>query len=412
MPNGTMTVPEALLSVARFPEEATAEVEASVWADVLAVAARELAARSRSASSWRLESQARVLAAIDEVARLATVARAPVLAAQESYGAWRSSGARRFEDFRASRTRAGKGAARREISGARAVAELDGGLDALSDGTLTPAHAERLGSIADKLAAEDKSALLAGAGAVKIKELARKHDATRFGGKVEDLAAALSARRVEEAHQDSRRRRHLELVPTADGMLRISGLLDAVAGHTVTLALEAANPSPAADDDRTRGQRNADALVALASAGLAEAKATGNARTQVLITMTEETFTEARSYLEAGTRAAVAPVEDHGHTDIDRGVLVCSFHHHELHRRDLDLVRDGDRSDHPPRGRALPGSPGFDPPSYRRVPRSTTRADRAAAKRSRLLVGVRADSVTRKARRESRAEPDVVDQAG
>src|SRR5690606_37783503 len=82
-----------------------------------------------------------------------------------------------------------------------------------------------------------------------------------------------------------------------DGMTRISGLVDQVAGHTIALALEAANPRPAAEDDRSAGQRCADALLALASAGLAEAKATGNARTQVLITMTSETFERARNHL-------------------------------------------------------------------------------------------------------------------
>src|SRR5690606_20313245 len=114
--------------------------------------------------------------------------------------------------------------------------------------TLTPAHAERLGSITDKLPPHQKAELLSGEGATRIKELARQHDATRFGGKVEDLAAALSARDVEAAHQDARRRRHLELTPTSDGMTRISGLVDALAGHTLALALEAANPRPAAED--------------------------------------------------------------------------------------------------------------------------------------------------------------------
>src|SRR5690606_3035422 len=192
----SVTVPDVLRHAARFPDGAAPHEEAAVWAEVLSVAARELATRSRDAKVWPQESQARVVTAIDEVIRLATVAKAPVLAAQEASGTWRSTGVRRFEDFRATSTRSGKGAARREVSGARAVAELDGGLDALTDGTFTPAHAERLGSIADKLPPHHKAELLSGERAMRIKELARKHDATRFGGKVEDLAAALSAREV------------------------------------------------------------------------------------------------------------------------------------------------------------------------------------------------------------------------
>lgn len=91
--------------------------------------------------------------------------------------------------------------------------------------------------------------------------------------------------------------------------------------------------------------------------------------------------------------------EDHGHTDVGRGVLVCVFHHHELHRRNLDLERTS--APDPPPGEALPGEPGFsgEPalvrPRYRTVPRSLTRERREAARRARLLDGVRADAASR-----------------
>jgi hypothetical protein len=32
---------------------------------------------------------------------------------------------------------------------------------------------------------------------------------------------------------------------------------------------------------------------------------------------------------------------DHGGTSVDRGVLACNFHHHEIHRRDLVITRIG-----------------------------------------------------------------------
>src|SRR5690606_21449347 len=84
---------------------------------------------------------------------------------------------------------------------------------------------------------------------------------------------------------------------------RISGLLDQVAGHIFQVALDAASPRPAADDERTRGQRQADALHTLASTMLAEAKGPGHARPHVLITMTAETFEAARAHLAAATHA-------------------------------------------------------------------------------------------------------------
>ncbi len=498
-----VVVPESLREVAQFPADAPTDVQAQVWVRVLALAARELAGCTRGADTWSAPAQSEVVDTLDEVARLTVVAKAPVLAAQEARGAWRTPGVRDFADYRAKTTRAGKGAARREVDAGRTVHALDGGLDALADGTLTPAHVDKLATIAGKLPEDRKDALLTGAGAQKIKDLAHKHDAGRFAGKVEDLAAAMSAQDVQDAHDTARARRHLQLTPTGDGTTRISGQVDDLAAHTIRLALEAATPRPGVEDTRTGGQRHADALVALAETALTGAKATGNARSQILITMSEHTFTHTRRHLQAARQAGPdgdaagtcetaqdlgpAPVvryqdgpllplseigralcdsdvarlvigadshpldlgrsvrlftaaqrraiiardtacawpectmptrysevhhldwydDDHGHTDTHRGVLVCSFHHHELHRRNLDLVRDTGlrRAAGPPRatgqGIPLPGDPGYEPPKYTLVPRSHTRAGREEATRARLLTEVRADSTARKARRAS-----------
>src|SRR5690606_40974926 len=248
-------------------------------------------------------------------ARLTAVAKSPVLAAQEARGAWRQAGVRSFADLRARATRTGRGAARREVEAARAVQELEGGLDALASGAMTTVHAERLGAIARRLPEPHKATLLTGEGAERVKRLAERLDANRFARKVEDLAASLSARELEEAHQDARRRRRLDLTSTADGMTRVTGLLDAVAGHTLQLALDAASPRPAADDQRTRGQRQADALHELASAMLAEPQGPGNARPQVLVTMSAETFRAAREHLAAATHTQ-AHASSGGATDL------------------------------------------------------------------------------------------------
>ena len=111
--------------------------------------------------------------------------------------------------------------------------------------------------------------------------------------------------------------------------------------------------------------------------------------------------------------------EDHGHTTTRRGVLVCPFHHHELHRHKLDLIRNDppelnlhgtglpeprhtDAPDPPP-GRdataVLPGDPDYQRVTYRRVPRAHTRAQREEGRRARLLADVRTESTARKARR-------------
>ena len=533
---GAVRVPAELREVARFPGVADGPRDAVVWARVLVVAAKQLATAAREAGSWPQEAQGQVVAAHDEVGRLATVAKAPVLAAQEAGGAWRGAGVRSFEDFRARKTRTGRGPARREVTAARTLQELDGGLEAMESGVLTPVHAERLGSLTGKLPEEHKHALLTGPGAQRVKRLAERLDPAQFAKKVEDMAAELSAKQVEDTHQRARARRHLELSPTPDGMTRIAGLLDPVAGHTLQIALDAAAARPAADDERTRGQRQADALQSLAEAMLTEQKTTGHSRPHILITMTAQTFQSARDHLArcgqapssvvgettgaaggirngdearqslglgpspvvrmqdgpllplseigrtlcdsqiarlvigadsepidlgrsqrlftpAQRRAVIArdggcawdgcttPArygevhhldwwdDDHGHTDIDRAVLLCVFHHHELHRHHLDLIRDpdpppetatrqldppdardlappaisageppGDVSTNgpaqspPPRDPDLPGDPERRRPRYRAVPRAQTRAAREAATRERLLADARASA--------------------
>src|SRR5690606_30714411 len=100
---------------------------------------------------------------------------------------------------------------------------------------------------------------------------------------------------------------------------------------------------------------------------------------------------------------------DHGHTDVSRGVLVCVFHHHELHRHHLDLVRveatgpPDDPGERPPdRTRGAPAGSGRDGthvdlppdgaerPRYVTVPRARTREERERAKRARLIADARA----------------------
>ncbi len=541
----SVRVPTELREAAQFPGVPDGPGDAGVWARVLVVAAKALAGAARDAKSWPQQAQGEVVAALDEVGRLAAVAKAPLLAAQEAEGAWRGPGMKSFEDFRARTTRTGRGPARREVNTARTLQELEGGLEALESGAFTPVHAERLGSITDDLPEEHKQALLTGQGAQRVKKLAERLDPTRFAKRVQDMVAALSAAQVEDAHQAARARRHLELSPAVGGLTRITGLLDPVAGHTLQIALDAAAARPAADDERTRGQRQADALQSLAEAMLAEQKTTGHARPHLLITMTAETFQTARDHLAAASHLAddadktagralgtgdtlgsafgtangagvpqsdglgPAPVvrmqdgpllplselgrtlcdsqiarlvigadsepldlgraqrlftpaqrraviardggcawdgcttparygevhhldwwdDDHGHTNTERGVLLCVFHHHELHRHNLDLVRATDHDPDPqdagppdpqgagpacpqsagpagpqsagPSDLALPGDPERRRPRYRAVPRAKTRATREAATRERLLAQARGSKAGLRARRAS-----------
>jgi len=69
--------------------------------------------------------------------------------------------------------------------------------------------------------------------------------------------------RAEELAESLHRQRRLHLSETFEGMWRLDGYLDPLAGELVRTALEAATPPPAPDDHRTPAQRRADALTDL-----------------------------------------------------------------------------------------------------------------------------------------------------
>src|SRR5947208_11135851 len=94
-----------------------------------------------------------------------------------------------------------------------------------------------------------------------------------------DAAGALAE--ANRAHQ----RRYLHVGDPQDGVVRIDGLLDSEGGATVRAAL-AARMKPIKDDDRTHGQRCADALVEFCRQG-SESKRDGSGpRPQLIIRAT------------------------------------------------------------------------------------------------------------------------------
>ena len=298
----------ALVAAGLVPEVGTgasAAELAAAWARVTESAAAEVGSASVGPEQWSESERAAVVDAVDRTARVLEAAKAPVLVAQEQAGLWRRPGVRSFEAFRASKNREGLGPARRETEAARTLTELEGGLEALARGEITPSHALQLGSVTDSADPAARAELLTGAAATEVRELAKQHDPKLFRRKVEELAARRHPAEVQDAHEVIRARRYLRMLPGPAG-LRIEGLLDPVAGHRFQLAIEAASPRPADGDTRTLGQRNADALDAIAGSILAEGELAPSRHvpTQVMITMTEQTFLAAQAHLAAGAHTA------------------------------------------------------------------------------------------------------------
>ncbi len=98
-----------------------------------------------------------------------------------------------------------------------------------------------------------------------------------------DAAGALAE--ANRAYQ----RRYLHVGDPQDGVVRIDGLLDSEGGATVRAAL-AARMKPIKDDDRTHGQRCADALVEFCRQGSGSKRDGSGPRPQLIIRATVETL--------------------------------------------------------------------------------------------------------------------------
>ena len=106
--------------------------------------------------------------------------------------------------------------------------------------------------------------------------------AKNFEHRVDAGAALAEANR---AYQ----RRYLHIGDPKDGIVRIDGLLDAEGGATVRAAL-AAQMKPIKDDDRTHGQRSADALVELCRRGAGSERSSAGPRPQLIIRTSLDTL--------------------------------------------------------------------------------------------------------------------------
>ena len=98
-----------------------------------------------------------------------------------------------------------------------------------------------------------------------------------------DAAGAVAE--VNRAYQ----RRYLHIGEPQDGIVRLDGLLDAEGGATVRTAL-AGLMKPIKDDDRTHGQRSADALVELCRRGAGSERSSAGPRPQLIIRTSLDTL--------------------------------------------------------------------------------------------------------------------------
>ncbi len=158
---------------------------------------------------------------------------------------------------------------------------------ALADGDVTPAHVQVLASATrrldpERVAADEKM----------LTDLAREFDPKTFRMLVQRWVAVAFPDRHERDTEKQYESRWVRLAETIGGMVSINGMLDPETARPLLLAMDALAKKAGASDDRTQGQRNADAIADLARIAINadQLPVTGGSRPTVNVTVREETL--------------------------------------------------------------------------------------------------------------------------
>ena len=205
----------------------------------------------------------------------------------EKSGAWAADGALTMVAWLRTHGKLSGSAAMERILVARQLEQLPETAQAFLRGDVGYQHvaimartAEHVGTAAVRQA---ESSLL---------QAAQSHDPGQFVGIAKEFECQTDQAAVLAEANRAFSRRYLHLSEPGNGLMRLDGQLDAEGGATLKTALEALMPPPASHDDRTAGQRRADALVELARRPLDGSKlgSTGRQRPHLVITASVETL--------------------------------------------------------------------------------------------------------------------------
>lgn len=221
------------------------------------------AAPGRTATAWEMSERQALIAGLDELMKELTLYRGQLLVAHREDGRWGTAHDRDFADWRARETGAGRGAALGELELAEGLDAMPELADAVERGSLGIEHARTLTRLRSKASPEVREALDNG-GLTELLDAGEGLTAPELGKRARTWAAEVDAAAAQKEFDAVRRRRTLTLRTHAGGV-KGEFFLDPVAGAELRTALDAIAGRPAADDQRSREMRMADALSVMAS---------------------------------------------------------------------------------------------------------------------------------------------------
>ncbi len=290
----------ACLSAPDVPPELAAWV--STGRAALAVADR--------ADEWQAGTRRAALAELDRVEAIAVSMRAKIVTSERNAGTWSLRGDRDLAGFLGRESHQGRGAGFAVVGQAETLTAMPAVAEALVDGPVTPRHLQELtrASVASPKLAEQ---LVTPEGQAQVLELARRFDGSDFGRQLKAMSASVDPATRQRQHDEQRANRFLNVSHTSGGAL-VKGRLDSVAGYKFQKVLDAFSPRPAADDERSREQRQADALMVAVDRALADRATTPGAHAPVeaIVTITEETWAALRAARDSFDEARAGSAGD------------------------------------------------------------------------------------------------------
>ena len=205
----------------------------------------------------------------------------------EKSGAWAQDGSLSMVSWLRHHGKLSGGAAMERVAIARQLEKLPETEKAFQRGDLGYEHVAILSRTAEHVgvAAVQKAE-------AQLLAQAQSHDPGQFAGMAREFEHRTDAEAALSEANRAYKRRYLHLSEPKDGLVHLDGLLDAEGGAVLKTALDRLMPPPSRDDDRTAGQRRADAMVDLARKALDGSKpgSTGGQRPHLVITASVETL--------------------------------------------------------------------------------------------------------------------------
>ncbi len=262
--------------------------------DALVEQVVELGAVGATSDAWTDGERAGALHRLDRVAGcLATLRAAVVVAAQRAPGTV-GPGDRDFVASRARLARTGLGEARREVRQAETLVALPAVADGVSAGRVPLPHLDALARVTENAGAGVAAELGRPETQERLVRMAERQTVREFTVAAARLVASFDPAELERSAAAQRRERFFVMSRRPEGTF-LRGRLDHLSAESLRVALAAVGQAP--DDERTKPQADADALVALAeraTAGTAGVRARRVSPAGALLPDAEQDAADAR----------------------------------------------------------------------------------------------------------------------